>query len=264
MNKPNFFLTVAAALSVVAISSITALAQLAPGNDQIPGDGYLSSASISASKGTYTNFVKQTGPGITPTVTSTASGTVAVLRVAGSSLISTVTTTATSTVKKSDFVKGKVSNKELLSLIIGTNKPSNYDLVIVAPDGGLVDEQNGTMFVGARLKGRANSNNVILVNNDTIPDGYAYLDVLTDKTTNRSLTNGFTVKGFGGAGLEVKVPASTNGTKVLPPLDLSYAGGMTFSEVIQQDPVTTKITNSRSSSFRTVPASPAQGISPTP
>jgi hypothetical protein len=206
MKKPNFILTVAAALAVAAFTIPSAQAQGV--NFQSPASGHtINGAKIALTKGTYQTFSFGAGTGVTATVSGTTSGTIASMNYSATGQFATVTTTVTGTLDKKTIGKGKIGNKELLQLILNTTDKDalkGQSLVLASQLGGMLTSSTDTYLVGAAdlkavsttIKYRpASENDGIGVS------GYGYDEFYTERKTDKKNPAAQQVSGNGGVGV---------------------------------------------------------------
>jgi hypothetical protein len=192
MKKASFISTFVASL---AIAVIIAPAGLSQDDIQLPLDGVIPKAKLSAGKGEYGTFVVN-NTGVSPTATQTVTGTVAVMKVSANGLFATTTaTTVTSTVDKKSIVKSKLGNRELLALILDTDDKKiigGHDLVWITNGGD-------TVVDGVTVAARDKSTGVITARvGDQLPsvEGGGGFDFFTNKVAGKE-PGSFRQSGYG-------------------------------------------------------------------
>jgi hypothetical protein len=251
-----------AALAALAISTTFASAQ----NIQVPRDAVVSSAKVSLSKGAYTNIQIAPATGSLDPATQTVSGTLANLNISATALIANATTTVTGTLT-SKLSTGKVGNKELLQLIVGsTNSKDIRGLTlsaVVISNGlfGSVDPSAGANYViGAKAKGTSpvltrsygpNTNGV------SGAAGYAVWESIKANTKTKPFSGGFDETGYAGVSIELNGPVNglvkkTNSLGGFANTGLTIETPGKFKQ-LRANGTNGNVTNSANGSFTTKP-----------
>jgi hypothetical protein len=241
MKKASFTTTIVATLAVAVISTMTSFAQ-SPYPMNQPGEHIAPKIRVSASKGVYNKFslidasVSGTATG---TASQTVSATVAVAKISGTGFYATASaTTATSTLAKTTVKKGKITNKELIALILGSpNNVKDYELVWVAVDGTILDgsdyvlgaRKKKTTEILYRLPERTEDGDLVKSPSKTGVDAFGYMTFLNEQKT---LKNGATArKGYGDIGLGIVSPTpQALGIEGVTTLATSAYASVTFQE----------------------------------
>ena len=222
INKTIAAALVAAAITTAAQAQTTELAPFVGSN--------AATGSIKVSNGEYSTFTVRTWNGGNST-TSTVTGTLAKLSVAGQVTFQSVTnTTATSTISGT-VVKAKITNKEVLQAILGPNENiKGYTLVAI------VDNDNAGQEVGLTVNsiGAYNGEGEVFVrlgggDNTTFVSGDGEPVVITQKSydSDKGIVKS---KGFAGFNLSVLAPNA--------PAVVRLTGTGTFQEVKTLDKTT--------------------------
>ncbi len=199
MKKASFISTLVASL---AIAVTIAPAGFAQDNIQVPLEGVIPKAKLSAGKGEYGTFVVN-NTAASPTVSFTVTGTVAVMKVSANALFVTATaTTVTSTVDKKSIVKGKIGNRELLALILDTDDKK----VLKGHDLVWITNQGNTVADGAVVAARDKSTGEItarLFGELPLVNGGGGFDIFTDKRAGKE-EGSFRQAGYGFGGVNAQ------------------------------------------------------------
>lgn len=243
---------IASAFAVVALFTSFANAQ-----NQFGGQGVVVTGKVALSKGTYQTFGFNKATGVTSTVpTSTTSGTIAALTVAGTGEIATVTTTVTQTLDKKSIVKGKVGNKELLQLILNTTNAADLkgqSLVWAVEKGGLLGNTPRTVVfpaIGAAdLKSTSITVKVRSYNdgNTLGVTGFGENDFVTSVVAGKKITNEMSATGYGAAYVTVRAAIATYGKSLIAGvtnLDFDIGNEGSYKQTYYQNPTNGVITNS--------------------
>ena len=225
INKTIAAALVAAAVTTAAQAQTTELAPFVGSN--------AATGSIKVSNGEYSTFTVRTWNGGNST-TSTVTGTLAKLNVAGQVTFQSVTnTTATSTISGT-ISKGKITNKEVLQAILGPDETiKGYTLVAI------VDSNDAGQEVGLTYSqiGAYNGEGEVFVrlpggNNTTYALGNGSPVVITQKSYD-SDTGVVKSKGFSDVGVTVLAPNA--------PAPANLGGVGTFQETKSLDTTTGSI-----------------------
>lgn len=203
MKSTYLIKTIAVAFAAAAISTtVQADTEIAP----FVGAN-VATGSIKVSNGEYSTFTVRTWSGGNST-TSTVTGTLAKLNVAGQVTFQSVTNTSATSTISGTVTKGKITNKEVLQAIVGAEEVRGYTLV------GIVDSDNSDQEVGltVSLVGAYNANdNEVSVRfsdgtNTTWAESYSSPDVITQKSydSDKGVVKS---KGFSSAYISVLAPS---------------------------------------------------------
>jgi hypothetical protein len=213
--------TITAALVAAAITSA---AQAQTTEEIAPFVGAnVATGSIKVSNGEYSTFTVRRWSGGNST-TSTVTGTLAKLNVAGQVTFQSVTnTTATSTIS-GPIAKGKITNKEVLQAILGADQDiKGYTLVCIIDSDEPFNKEVGLTITNI---GAYNGNGEVFVRNpDDVNQTYAIggggVGVITQKSydSDKGIVKS---KGFAGVSVIVLSPNA--------PATVSLAGIGTFHE----------------------------------